>query len=1131
MTKIKHTATVIRSLSFAVAAISAFASNLAYADIAQSPLFLAMQPAPNIMFTIDNSGSMNSDFLPDGRGFTTFTNAANTVLVGAFRSKEINQIFYDPAIQYRPWQKEDGSFFPDSVPNNAIDNPKKNPGSFTNLTVPNTCRVTTVPCPLNQVSEFKYLAFYYTYKGKITNADLNNFSNYTRVNLDSSMVPFNRGVDRTDCKASGGTKCDFNDELKNFANWYSYYRTRIFTTIAGISQAFNSLNGKQRVGFGQINSSDVNIDGVNNKTVLLGLRDFSGDNRKAFYTLLFKDVDPDGATPLRRAMDDVGQYFSRTDAKGPWAESPGVSRGTEVACRQSYHILMTDGLWNGAAAATSGTANADSVDGPVIPNPKKPTEPYQYKASASTYYNSEFSNTLADVGMYYWNRDLQPNIENLVAPTNNDPAFWQHLVQYTVGLGVDGSLPFPSSDPGLMSGALKWSNPGGGNNINTVDDLWHAAVNSRGIYFSAKNPKLYRESLSSALTDINSKTAAASSVAVAFQQVEGANNFAYQPSFESGGWAGHLKAFALDKNTGVLSTTPAFDVAEKLPGWNERNIVTINSDTKMPVEFRFDKISKTQQTALLSNTVLEYVRGNSAQEKRNNGLLRDRSNVSPSSPLVNVLGDIVNSTPLFVQKLDQGFAALPGYSAFLNSKKDRPAMVYVGANDGMLHGFNALTGVESFAFVPKSVYPKLKALSEVNYEHFYFVDGQLVEGDAFNGTAWKTLLAGSTGAGARSVFMLDVTTPATLGVNSVLWENNADADSDMGFMLGKMEIVRLRGGQWAAIYGNGYDSVSKKAVLYVVDAFTGKKIPNVPDKIVLESSSGANGLSTPALLFNTKRELVTAYAGDLQGNMWKVSFDEKGAGKAAFGTTPLFTAKDKSTPGVGQPITQRPALAIHPLGGFFVLFGTGRYFDTPDITSKQLQTSYGIWDDQKTAVPIPATRNGNLQEQILTAQAGGASLTSVVVDYRQKRGWFVDLGLSVGSRLVGDPFVTDETTVFLNGLTPSGSIASCDTGGSSQLFAFNFLSGGATDVFDTSTSPNRLSVVNTGPATNTPRVVRLSGKPPAPCTGPKCSTEQKPAVCTRKLVINQLDGMISERTVPCLTQPPLRTWRQLNMNF
>ncbi len=1131
MMKLKYTTTVIRSLFLVAAATGALASNVAYADIAQTPLFLTLQPAPNIMFTIDNSGSMGFDFLPDNTNFADFTDLANNINVAVFRYKGVNQIFYDPTIQYRPWQKDDGSFFPDSVPSQAVDNPKKANPTTTNLVVPDVCKNNAKTCSLSDKTQLRYLAFYYTYKGTSKTVD-GNLNNYTRITLDSTMTPFTRPMDRTDCKAANGTQCDFNDELKNFANWYTYYRTRIFTTIAGISQAFNSLNGRQRVGFGQLNEVDGDVDGVPNDTVLLGVRDFSGANRKNFYNLLFKDVDPNSGTPLRRAMDDVGQYFSRTDAKGPWAEFPGVSRGTEVACRQSYHILMTDGLWNGAGAPTSGTSNADSVDGPVISNPKKPGETYQYKANASTYYNSSFSNTLADVAMYYWNRDLQPNIPNLVSTSNNDPAFWQHLVQYTVGLGVNGSLPFPDSDAALRNGSKMWSNPGNGNNINTVDDLWHSAVNSRGIYFSAKNPKIFRESLSSALTDINSKTAAASSVAISFQQVAGANNFAYQPSFESGGWAGHLRAFELDKDNGGLSTTPVFDVAEKLPDWDDRNIVTINSASNAVVEFRFDKIAKAQQDALLSNDVLEYVRGNSAQEKRNNGLLRDRSKVSPASPMINVLGDIVNSSPLYVQKLDQGFGFLPGYSAFLKSKASRTPMVYVGANDGMLHGFDGLKGDEKIAFIPKSVYSKLKALTEVSYEHLYFVDGQLTEGDAFNGTEWKTLLAGSTGAGARSVFMLDVSNPASLGVNSVLWERNSDADTDMGFMLGKMEVVRLRGGKWAAIYGNGYDSASKKAVLYVVDAFTGKPIPNVPEKIVLEGSSGANGLSTPALLFNSNRELISAYAGDLQGNLWKVNFDDKGAGSPAFGSgKPLFSAKEKADPSKGQPITQRPVLAVHPFGGYFVLFGTGRYFDTPDLTNKQLQTAYGIWDNLSSVV-TNTTRNSALQEQTLTAQEGGASLTNITVDYKQKRGWFVDLSISAGSRLVGEPYTTDDTTLFLTALTPSGATASCDVGGSSQLLSFNFLNGGASNAFDATTSPTRLSVLNTGPTTNSPRVVRVNGKPPAPCTGPSCvKAPPKPTTCTRKLVVNQLDGTLSERSVPCQTKAPLRVWRQLNITY
>jgi type IV pilus assembly protein PilY1 len=1153
---------VLKAALGGVCLLAAMVANVAQAQaqISQTPLFISPPPNPNIMFTLDTSGSMSREYLPDrlpgdAQYFAQFTDrdfyTTDEVVrlhVAQFRSPASNRLGYDPAIHYVPWQKADGSYYPDSNPAAAKADPRRN--ETRNL--------------IDQAidNHAQYLAFIYTLR---PNGDVNRLSDYTRKEIVPGWDNGPKGADRDDCNT--GSKCTYAQEIKNFANWYTYHRQRIFTAIAGVSQAFNPLDGNQRVGFAQIDKAVDNaeydvygritahhyasfnsngVDGVNSNTVVLGVRDFSGTNRTLFYDQLFASQ-PTGITPLRSSIDDVGRYFSRTDDRGPWAENPGSSRGTEYACRKAFHILMTDGYWNENNAATTAARSADNVDGPTYVNPVTGTS-YHYSATASTptvantYYNSSASNTLADVSMYFWNHDLRPDLDNFVPTTDTDPAFWQHIVQYTVGLGVDGTLSYPADEARLKSGALTWPDPGAGDNPQAVDDLWHAAVNGRGAYFSAKDPKSFRDGLTSALTDIASQSGSAATVAVNYDRLNPTGALEYVPSFESGTWLGHLYAYPID-SAGNISITSSWDAATQLPAWGVRNIVTWNPSTSAAVPFQWANLTSAQQNYLTSVDVLEYLRGNGAKERsQTGGTLRTRQTK---------LGDIVNSSPLYVAQSDFGYQAASGaasgaasYRAFVQGKQTRTPMLYTGANDGMLHAFNASSGVETFAYVPNSVYPNLKSLSSATYAHHYFVDGQLVEADAYKtgDSSWKTLLLGSTGAGAKSVFALDVTAPTissvpALGASNVLWEKNADSDANLGYVLGKAEVVRLRNGQWAAVFGNGYESANNRAVLYVVDAFTGQTISGVTASIVAGTSGGgANGLATPALVFNQARELIGAFAGDRKGNLWKFDFDTNGNGTVAYAGEPLFTAIDSL--GVGQPITQRPALGFHPMGGYVVLFGTGKYFDTSDGGTTQVQTAYGIWNKPDGTV-VTGARGDILQEQVLTAQTGGGSLTNVTIDWQTKRGWFIDLGIQSGSRAVGDPYVTDETTFYLTTLMPLGGL--CVAGGRSQLLAINYLTGGATDVFGAVGPDGQvLSAIDVGATLSSPRAFRLPadpvcGTPGQPACVP-CGGEDQPA-CTeppcpkRKIVISQLGGGTIERLVSGQCQAPLRTWHQINVNY
>ena len=175
-------------------------------------------------------------------------------------------------------------------------------------------------------------------------------------------------------------------------------------------------------------------------------------------------------------------------------------------------------------------------------------------------------------------------------------------------------------------------------------------------------------------------------------------------------------------------------------------------------------------------------------------------------------------------------ASTPGgssYAAFLASKRTRAGIILVGANDGMLHAFRDSDGAETFAFIPRSLLPTLGLLAAPSYGHRYYVDGPLTESDAYWGGSWRNVVVGSTGAGSRAIFGLDVTNTAALSADSVLWELDHTQQPEMGHVLAPVEVGLMKNGQWAAVFGNGYSSLSGKAQLFIVNLQTGALIKRI----------------------------------------------------------------------------------------------------------------------------------------------------------------------------------------------------------------------------------------------------------------------------------------------------------------
>ena len=395
----------------------------------------------------------------------------------------------------------------------------------------------------------------------------------------------------------------------------------------------------------------------------------------------------------------------------------------------------------------------------------------------------------------------------------------------------------------------------------------------------------------------------------------------------------------------------------------------------------------------------------------------------------NLLGDIVNSQSQYVGRPASGqvdasyakFAANYNASTNTTGKGDRTPMVYVGANDGMLHGFRADTGEELLAYVPSEMYRLrnsrwgLSKLTETDYgkasssnEHRYYVDGTPTIADicttSNTGSCpdgnWRSILVGALGAGGQGIFALDVTDPANFTESNagtiVKWEYSDKNDADMGYTVGRPYVVKLCTARssgactawtWHVLMNNGYNnteadgyaSSTGDAALFVLDANTGalsKKIAVIEGDT---TATGPNGLSEISPIDIDGDGVVDyVYAGDLKGNLWRFDFTGTSASDwgVAFGAAtnpdPLYVAWDEQATRVRQPISTSPDVMLHPQGGLLVTFGTGRYVFKNDDQNTQVQTMYGIWDKLDGAT-VGSSSRGNLQQQTI-------STTTVAVD-------------------------------------------------------------------------------------------------------------------------------------------------------
>lgn len=598
-------------------------------------------------------------------------------------------------------------------------------------------------------------------------------------------------------------------------------------------------------------------------------------------------------------------------------------------------------------------------------------------------------------------------------------------VTYTLGSSSGDSLKEP------LYYAAKW----GGYNKDLVEpsgfptnkltwDSKNDGIDKPDNYYYAIDPAQLAKDLAAVFQEVRATVGSASAVA-SNSTSQNTVDAIYQARLNSEDWSGQLVRYSLAADGTINTSTPTWDTHTTMSSINAatRKVYTFGSSGG--VDFLWANLTTDQQTLLKdggseadATKRINWIRGDRTEEA--SGVLRKRNRL---------LGDIINSNPFYHKKTDT---------------------VYVGANDGMLHAFNAVSGVEKFAYIPKSVFANLAKLTKPTYKqdgHQYFVDGSPIVID----TATQSILVGTTGAGGRSIFALDVTDPNNFDKDKVLWEFTAP---DLGYTIGQPVIGSI-GGTKVVVFGNGYSSANNRAILYVVELETGAPVAAIDTAV--GDATNPNGLASPTLLFGTGENVDTAYAGDARGNLWKFDLS---SGTVAFSGQPLFKAIGPSPSNIPQAISGAVEIGRHPEGGYLIFFGTGKYFERDDSkVGNTVHSLYGIWDKGDGTT---ISGRGVLQQQTILGQSNEVGnnfrlLSKTPVVWATKRGWYVDLAVDkdgqstcdangnnctpTGERVTEKPLLNLGRVIFTT-LTPYESGLPCDPIGTTWFLAVDMLTGG-----------------------------------------------------------------------------------------
>ncbi|WP_028865413.1 pilus assembly protein [Psychromonas aquimarina] len=1040
-----------KKLVIEVIAAGFFCTHLSYAaplDLTSTPLVISSAVDPNMMLLLDSSGSM-SNIVPD--------------------------LPYDTAVDYR----------------NCNGTNILNPGSQLDIRI-----------QADGDSYFSYDGSYYDY-GNDGSTGITGRAK--RCFVDAGVYTARLLANGTgDPKSPSGYLAGrysgnylnwyFADGSGNGANFGAGATQRAGTNsrmeiakkaAAGLISGLDRMRVGLSIYDGE-SGADGDSDGVK---ILVNIGDV--DSQESTLITEIAAISNSGSTPLGESLEELGRYFTlgypassnlkmhpglvnEADIQTStlFSHTPEYKAGlsapaqvTQYWCQQNYIVAMSDGRPQADQAVS---ADLHDYDGDCVgatpacgsDDKKSSTLGYEYESSGTDFAD--------DVALAMYDIDLRPDLSDGSVDIKNN------VTTYMVGFADDQVL----NDPLIKDIAAN----GGGKFLTAADSLGLVSA--------------FRQASES----IFAQVAAAAAVSFNTSQLSSDSGL-YQASFNTAGWRGSLKAFSLS-DTGVVESE-AWDAADILDNMTaaERKLFSYSADTSEGIEFTLASLSAAQLADLRAGPdadadgnstaddddvqlLINYIRGDDANEGSGSTNYRVRSSS---------LGDIVNSTALYVgapqlKWPDYAFndkfgASGADYSTFKSgSAASRTPMLYVGANDGMLHGFNAaLTGTdagkEKFAYLPGSIASAannagLHYLAELDYQHRFYVDLSPAVSDVYinrgTGDAWRTVLIGGLRGGGKGLFALDITdptefaSPSTKADEIVLWEFSSADDIDLGYTYSQPTIVMTANGKWAAIVGNGYnnsgDGHAKLFIIFIEEGVDGSW--DSDDYIEIDTGIGdtttPNGLSTPRVVdIDGDNVADRVYAGDLQGNMWAFDLSSSSANQwqVAYKTgntpKPLFTARNSSNQ--IQPITTAPIVSKNPNlstvssnePNLLVFFGVGKYLEANDVTSNLDEMSYySVLDANEGG----KTRTDLTVRELLTNN-GLRAVSGSDVDWNTSFGWYFDLvdratkgsaGTKLGERVVSESLLRRKV-LFFNTVIPDGT--ECSSGGKGWLMALDLDTG------------------------------------------------------------------------------------------
>jgi type IV pilus assembly protein PilY1 len=1023
--------------------LSSFVVSAAWSAVTalgDEPVITQNKVAFNILFTLDNSGSMYYT-VPNDPKLSNYTK-------NCYRFWGYNGLYFNPSYQYLTPRLANGTRLGNQPFTAAKDN------------------------GFDSGSATRNLGTNFGVYPKDNNPDFDSsLPTGTGITLNSSTSNYKGAYyflpkSTASAAVKDGTTCGANTDYdgfavttaamqQNFANWYSYYRSRILTMKSAVGEAFYlAVKEDTRVGFHTINSPHrTDIYGG-----FLPVLPFTGTHKANWYKRFYEQM-PSGSTPLRAAEQRAGEYFQK--AASPAGGS--VADPVQYYCQRNYHMLSTDGYWNTGSATGAPAANNDDriPDLPalvevlneelaalnkerlkagmtVLPAVKAGDPwipPYREKAGSNS------SNTLSDVATYFWATDLRTDMRNEMPVTSRNKATWQHMVTYGVSLGARGSIPVaPYVDREIALGSEEWPVPVQ-DTATAIDDLWHASINSRGLFANVNTPDELITKVNEMLQDA-AQTGVLANIGLTNPELEKSGvETTFKVSHHPVDWTGNLEGFSIDPLTGVTSTVPAWEAKSQLDnlvagtGFSTKRIVaTWNTQRKIGVPFRLAELSTTQKTTLSTDStkqalVLNYLRGDRSNEGMDVGEYRVRASV---------LGDIVNSEPAVIGgpsgPYDNAFN--PGYSQFAEKYKDRPLTVYVGANDGMLHAFNGAAteaaggGKERWAYVPGMLYRSgadgLAALTyrtidplPNKYAHRFYVDQAPTVRDvdlANTGTPtatsdWRTLLVSGLNKGGKGYFALDVTVPEVASeselAGKVLWEFTGEVANDpkLGYSYGRPLIVKTKRFGWVVFVtsGIGNQDANGRAYIWALSPKTGAVLHRFQTPDGFGSVTNPLDMAHVTALIPVDKDWTATqlYAGDMRGNLWRFDVSDPSSWSA--------TGQRIANFGDRQPITTLPSVE-YETGNLqrWVFVGTGRLLHLSDLTNMDRQTFYAIKDGTRDTPD--ATLN------VTKADLQNVPANGTYTEF-SKKGWYIDLVKGEGERIIM-PFKTTTGVALVSTYIP-----------------------------------------------------------------------------------------------------------------